>query len=74
MNECSERYWKIALSGIWRFFDEGMTKWSKAQFDGLFSSKQEAGSEYVLVQLRILEDQKYIVFVGSDIALLLRGL
>lgn len=58
--------WDVALKGLERFFDEGMTLWTKEKFISLFSSNAIATSEYVVGQLRILEDKGAIVFVGED--------
>ncbi len=58
--------WSVALRGLERFFDEGMTLWSKEKFILLFSSEDVASSSYVLDQLRALEGQGVIVFIGDD--------
>lgn len=66
MNVDNRREWSVALRGLERFFDEGMTLWSKEQFNLLFSSEAVASSSYVLDQLKALEGQGAIVFVGDD--------
>jgi hypothetical protein len=58
--------WSVALRGLERFFDEGMTLWSKEKFILLFSSEDVASSSYVLDQLRALEGQGAIIFIGDD--------
>lgn len=58
--------WSVALRGLERFFDEGMTLWSKEKFILLFSSEDVASSSYVLDQLKALEEQGAIVFIGDD--------
>ncbi|MGV8920083.1 MAG: hypothetical protein ACOH2R_20140 [Pseudomonas sp.] len=58
--------WEVALQGLQRFFDEGMTRWSKERFDLLFPSKEIAGSVYVLAQLSRLEQRELISFVGAE--------
>jgi hypothetical protein len=43
-----------------------MTLWSKEKFILLFSSEDVASSSYVLDQLRALEGQGAIIFIGDD--------
>lgn len=58
--------WEVAFRGLERFFDEGMTLWSKDKFFLLFPSKEIANSSYVMQQLTGLEKQGAICFVGTD--------
>lgn len=66
MNAVNRYEWSVALRGLERFFDEGMTLWSKEKFSLLFSREDIARSSYVLDQLRVLERRGAIVFVGDD--------
>lgn len=66
MSADSRYEWNVALRGLERFFDEGMTLWSKEKFILLFSSEDVASSSYVLDQLRALEGQGAIIFIGDD--------
>ncbi|MGE8360953.1 hypothetical protein [Pseudomonas sp.] len=66
MNAGNRHEWSVALRGLERFFDEGMTLWSKEKFILLFSSEDIASSSYVLERLRALEAQGAIIFVGDD--------
>lgn len=66
MSASNKHEWDVALSGLERFFDEGMTLWSKEKFGLLFSSNDIASSKYVSEQLKALEDRGAIIFVGKD--------
>ena len=58
--------WKVAHQGLARFFDEGMTLWSKERFYLLFPSEETAASGYVLTQLLQMEQQEMILFIGAE--------
>lgn len=58
--------WEVAFRGLQRFFDEGMTLWSKDKFFLLFPNEEVASSSYVIEQLTDLEKQGAISFVGAD--------
>lgn len=66
MNADNRYEWSVALRGLERFFDEGMSLWSKEKFVLLFSSEDVASSSYVLDQLKALEGQGAIAFIGDD--------
>lgn len=66
MNADSRHEWSVALRGLERFYDEGMTSWSKEKFNLLFSSEEVANSSYVRDQLKALEEKGAIVFVGDN--------
>ncbi|WP_397452309.1 hypothetical protein [Pseudomonas sp. NA-150] len=66
MGAGNKHAWEVALQGLQRFFDEGMTRWSKERFNLLFPSEEIAGSGYVLAQLSRLEQRQFIAFVGAE--------
>lgn len=66
MNERSESDWETALRGMQRFFDEGMTHWSKAQFTALFPTKEIAECAYVREHLRQMNERGAIDLMGRE--------
>jgi hypothetical protein len=68
MNKDNEEqyYWEVALSGLGRFFDEGMYTWSKKQFKMIFKDDKVANSGFILDKLKDLEKEGKIAFVGTD--------
>jgi hypothetical protein len=67
MNVASEKEsWEIALRGLQRFYDEGMTKWSRKDFYALFPSDENAKSDYVKQKLFELAEKKALSIVGED--------
>lgn len=66
MSVDNRHHWEIALRGLERFFDEGMSLWSREKFYLLFPSEEIAKSSYVLGQLKDLEKRGAISFVGTD--------
>jgi hypothetical protein len=65
-NDDIKDLWKIALSGIQRFFDEGMFKWSKEQFYKLFPSKEIAENDYIKMQLTLLDKEGKIKIKNEE--------
>ncbi|WP_024672435.1 hypothetical protein ACTACG_06130 [Pseudomonas syringae] len=58
--------WDVALRGLKRFYDEGMTVWSRSKFFSLFSNEKVAVSDYVLMRLAELDRQGVIAFSGTE--------
>jgi hypothetical protein len=66
MSEGNEsELWSIALNGMKRFFDEGMTIWKEGQFFSLFPNNNVAQSDYVVSKLKELDVSGSIQFVGD---------
>jgi hypothetical protein len=66
MSRNDECEWAVAYRGIERFFDEGMTVWSKDKFVMLFQDSAVAEGCYVKEQLRKLEEQGSIELLWGD--------
>ncbi|ELQ08984.1 hypothetical protein A988_20886 [Pseudomonas syringae BRIP39023] len=62
----NEHDWEVALRGLQRFFDEGMTVWSKSKFFSLFPNEEAENNDYFLLRLIDLERQGVIAFPGRD--------
>ncbi len=58
-------YWRVVLSGMIRFFNEGHIVWSRENFYGIHGD-EFAKSDYVQNNLKRLERSGAIEFVGDD--------
>lgn len=66
MRDSIELEWETALSGIKRFYDEGMTIWSKENFKLLFKDADGYKSPYIIGKIEELQKIGTLIFKKSD--------
>ena len=61
-----DKKWKIGLAGMRRFFNEGMTIWSKKKIEELFSDDLYLDRDFLTKKFIELDNAGNINFIGNN--------